>query len=105
MGNVLILNEENFAEVTSQGVVVVDFYADWCAPCRKMAPRFEEAKARYEGRAVLAKVNTDENRSIVASHGIRGIPTLIFFKDGEIADRVTGEIDESTLDEKINALL
>ena len=105
MSDLIMLDEGNYDEVTGSGVVVVDFYADWCMPCRMMAPVFEEAKEAYAGRVVFAKLNTDENRGIAMNNRIMGIPTLIFFKDGQIADRVSGVLDKATLYGKIDALL
>ena len=105
MSSVTVLNEGNFDEATAGGVVVVDFYADWCGPCKMMAPIFEEAMAEYEGRAVFAKINVDESRNIAMKYKVLGIPTLIFFKGGEAADRVSGVIDKGTLCAKIDALI
>ena len=101
----IYLDENNYSEITSKGVVVVDFYADWCAPCKMLAPVFEEAGAAFSGRAVLAKLNIDSCKSIAIENRVMGIPTILFFKDGVLADRVTGVIDQSTLYSKIEALL
>ena len=101
----MILDDSNYSEVTANGVVIVDFYADWCGPCHMMAPIFEEAQKDYEGKATFAKVNVDESKGIAMSHSIMGIPTLLFFKDGKIADRVTGVIDKRTLYSKIDLLV
>ena len=101
----IYLNNENYNEITASGVVVVDFYADWCGPCKMMAPVFEEAQAAYEGRAVLAKLNVDESREIAIENKIMGVPTLLFFKDGQIADRVSGVMDKGALYGKIDSLL
>jgi len=105
MSEITVLNDGNYNEVTGSGVVVVDFYADWCGPCKMMAPIFDEAKDVYEGKAVFAKINVDDNRSIALDNKVMGIPTLIFFKDGKIADRVTGVIDKSALYSKVDSLL
>ena len=105
MGDIMVLNESNFDEVTAAGVVVVDFYADWCGPCKMMAPNFAEAKAEYEGRAVFAKVNVDESKEIAMKFSIRGIPTVIFFKDGKAAERLTGAAEKAKLCEMVDALL
>jgi len=101
----MILNDSNYDEITASGVVVVDFYADWCGPCKMMAPVYEQAAADYEGRAVLAKVNVDESRDLAIKYKIMGVPTMIFFKDGEIADRATGVLDKGALYSKIDSLL
>jgi len=102
---VIYLNDSNYDEITAKGVVIVDFYADWCGPCKMMTPVFEEAQTEYEGRAVIAKINVDENREIAVNNKIMGIPTMLFFKDGEIVDRVTGVIDKGALYSKIDSLL
>ena len=86
-------------------MVVIDFYADWCGPCKMMAPIFEETMAEYEGRVVFAKINVDESKGIAMKYKVLGIPTLIFFKEGEVADRVSGVIEKGTLCGKIDALL
>jgi len=101
----LILNDSNYDEITANGVVVVDFYADWCGPCKMMAPVFEQAQADYEGRVVLAKVNVDESRDIAMKNKILGVPTMIFFKDGKIVDRATGVLDKGALYSKIDSLI
>ena len=105
MSDIIVLNESNYEEMTQSGVAVVDFYADWCGPCKMMAPMFDEARAAYEGRAVLAKINVDENKGIAIENKIMSIPTLLFFKDGQVVDRVSGVIDKDTLFGKIDALL
>ena len=105
MGNVLVLNESNYAEAIKSGIVVVDFYADWCGPCKMMAPVFAEAMADYEGRAVFAKVNVDESKEVAIKHNIMSIPTLLFFKDGELAERLVGVVEKSALYEKVDGLL
>jgi thioredoxin 1 len=105
MSDILILNSENFDDLTSKGVVIVDFYADWCGPCKMMAPVFEEAKNAYDGKAVFAKINVDDSKDVAIKHKIMSIPTLLFFKDGQIADRVSGVLDKGALNGKIDALL
>jgi len=105
VSNITVLDDSSYSETIAFGVVVVDFYADWCGPCKMMAPVFDEAQAEYEGKALFCKVNVDECRDIAMSNSIMSIPTLLFFKDGEIKDRVSGVLDKGTLYGKINSLL
>jgi len=84
---------------------LVDFWAPWCGPCRMIAPAIEELAAEYAGRAVIAKVNTDEHQEWARQLGIRGIPTLIFFKDGREVDRIIGAVPKKAIQAKLDALL
>ena len=105
MSNIKVLDSSNYNDTIASGLVIVDFYADWCGPCKMMAPIFEEAQTEYEGRAVFTKVNVDESKEIAVDNKIMGIPTLIFFKDGQIVERVTGVVDKGSLYSKIDTLL
>jgi thioredoxin 1 len=89
----------------SQVPVVVDFWAEWCGPCRAIAPAVSQLAAEYEGRAVVAKLNTDECPEVLRRYGIMGIPTLIYFKGGQEADRVIGLTGYGTLKSRLEKLL
>lgn len=103
----LHVTDDSFDEavINSSLPVLVDFWAPWCGPCRMVAPVVEELARTYDGRAVIAKVNTDENVQLAAQLGIMGIPTLILFNGGQEADRVVGYAPQRLLEEKLNALL
>jgi thioredoxin 1 len=105
MSDIKILTSDTYADAVAGGAVVVDFYADWCGPCKMMAPVFEETAKEYEGKVVFAKINIDENREIAQANQVMSIPTLIFLKDGEVKDRVSGAIDKDTLKSRVDALL
>lgn len=89
----------------SPNLVMVDFWATWCGPCKIIAPVVEELAKEYEGRVTFAKVNTDENPELASRYNIRGIPTLTFFKDGKVLDQVVGAVPKSQLKAKIDSLL
>jgi len=85
--------------------VMVDFWAPWCGPCRAVAPVLEELAGEYEGKLVIAKVNTDEHQRYMAQYGIMAIPTMIVFKDGKEIDRIQGALPKSNLAARINKVL
>ena len=89
--SVLHLNESEFNEkISASPVAMVDFWATWCGPCKMLAPVIEEIGKKYEGRAVIAKVDVDENQSLAAKYGVMSIPTVIFFKNGKEIGREVG---------------
>jgi thioredoxin 1 len=84
------LTDADFDSSVSQGVVLVDFWAEWCAPCRRIAPIVDELAEQYDGRLTVAKVNVDENPETPVKFMVRGIPTLLLFKDGDLKETVVG---------------
>ncbi len=90
MSDYITLNEQNFDEVTSKGVALVDFWATWCGPCKMMAPNVDDIATQYKGRVAVGKVDVDECPSLAERFGIMSIPTLIVFKDGEKKEVLVG---------------
>jgi len=105
MGKYIELTGADFKETLSEGVSLVDFWAPWCGPCRMIAPVIEELAEDFDGKAKICKVNTDEEQDIAVEFGIRSIPTIMFFKDGEMVDTVVGAQSKQALADKINELL
>ena len=101
------LTDANFEEVVlkSDKPVLVDFWAEWCGPCRMVGPIVEELHNEYDGKAVVGKVDVDNNPMISQKFGIRNIPTLLFFKNGEIADKQVGAAPKAALASKMEALI
>jgi thioredoxin 1 len=82
--------DSNFDQETKQGLVLVDFWAEWCGPCRRLAPTVDAIAAEYDGRVTVAKLNVDENPEVPGRFAVRGIPTLLLFKEGELAETIVG---------------
>ena len=89
----------------SEQPVLVDFWAVWCGPCKAIGPIVDSIAASYAGKLKVAKVNVDENGAAPSRYGIRGIPTLLFFKDGKVADQVVGYVPQEVIEEKVKRLL
>lgn len=92
-----LLNEENFEQGISSGLTLVDFYADWCGPCRMLTPVLEEVAKEIEGKAVIAKIDIDQAQRTASMFQVTSIPTLILFKDGKEAGRLVGLRDKDTI--------
>jgi thioredoxin len=91
--NILVLTQENFSSEVLQSItpVLVDFWAEWCGPCKMITPILEELADEYEGRVKIAKINIDEQQELAAEYGIRAIPTLLLFDKGQVADQIVGQ--------------
>ena len=101
------LTDQNFEEIVlkSDKPCVVDFWAEWCGPCRMIAPIISELSDEYDGKAIIGKVDVDSNPGIASQFRVRNIPTILFFKNGEIVDKQVGAVPKATLASKIESLL
>lgn len=101
----LEITDSNFEELVlkSDKPVLVDFWAEWCGPCRMVGPIVEELSKDFDGKAVVGKVNVDHNSNISANYGIRNIPTLLIFKNGQIVDKQVGAVPKAVLAAKLQA--
>jgi len=91
--------------IGSDKVTLVDLWAEWCGPCKMMTPVIDELSTEYEGRAVIGKLNVDDNPEVPTQYNVRGIPTFLIFKNGELKDKVVGAQTKQVLKDKIDALL
>ena len=106
MGKAIELTDSNFEQyVNSDKPVLVDFWAEWCGPCKMIGPLVEELAGDFEGKAIIAKLNVDENPTMTAKFGVRNIPTLLVFKKGQVVDKQIGAVPKSVLSQKIEAQL
>lgn len=103
----LEVNDNNFDEIVlkSDKPVLVDFWAEWCGPCRMIAPIVEDISKEYEGKVLVAKCDVDDCPGVAAKFGIRNIPTVLFFKDGKVADKQVGAVPKANFVNKLNVLL
>lgn len=101
------LTDSNFDEIVSKGElpVVVDFWATWCGPCRMISPIIDKMAEKYEGRVAVVKCNVDESTDIPMKFGIRNIPTILYFKGGELVDKTVGAVSQAEIEKRIEALL
>ena len=101
----LSLNKDNFEKSIANGVALVDFWAEWCGPCKMQLPIIEEFSGEMEGKATIGKVNVDEELGLAQSFGIQSIPTLILFKDGKPVKKLVGLHSKEALYEEVNQVL
>ena len=100
------ITNENFESLKNGSLpLVVDFWATWCGPCRMIAPIIEKLAGKYDGKIIVGKCDVEENDDLAGEFGIRNIPTILFFKNGEIVDKIVGAVSEAKLDEKFQILL
>ena len=100
-----ILTTENFAEKTKEGVVLVDFFADWCGPCKMLAPVLEKLATEYEGKARIVKVNVDNDTALARQFGVVSIPNMFVFKDGQVVNSLLGYNSANTIKALIDKAL
>ena len=107
MSKALKFTDDSFEDdvLNSEKPVLVDFWAEWCGPCRMVGPVVDELAGEYEGKAKIGKVNVDENSEISTKYGIRSIPSLLIFKDGEVVDQIVGAVPKNQLKKQLDAQL
>lgn len=102
----LEITDANFEEIINSGKpVMIDFWAEWCGPCRMVGPIVEDLAKEYDGKVVVGKVDVDSNDEVTSKFGIRNIPTILFFKNGEVADKQVGATQKTVLADKLEKIL
>ncbi len=102
----MVINDENYESVVAQGKpMMLDFWATWCGPCKKIGPDIEALAAEYEGRVIVGKVNVEEADDLAMKFGIRNVPTVLYIKNGEVVDKIVGATTKAKFEEKLQALL
>ncbi len=106
-GKYVTLTDGNFKEevLESTTPVLVDFWAEWCGPCRVIAPAIEELAEAYDGKVKIGKLNVDEQSNIAGQYSIRSIPTLLFFQNGEVVDQVVGAVPKGAIESKLKGII
>lgn len=105
MSDYVVLNENNFDNTVANGLVLVDFWATWCGPCKMLAPTIDAIATEYKDRVVVGKVDVDENEAIARRFGIMSIPTLFLFKEGEVVEKLVGYRLKTELEQLLNKYL
>jgi thioredoxin 1 len=107
MGKYITATEANFKSevLESKEPVLVDFWAEWCGPCKMIAPALEQLAEEFDGKAKIVKLNVDEHPAVAGEYGIRSIPTLLFFRDGKVVEQLVGAAPKAALAEKLNGLI
>ena len=105
MSDYVVLKEDNFDNTVANGLVLVDFWATWCGPCKMLAPTIDAIATEYKDRVVVGKVDVDENEAIARRFGIMSIPTLFLFKDGEVVEKLVGYRLKTELEQLLNKYL
>ena len=105
MSDYVVLNEDNFDNTVANGLVLVDFWATWCGPCKMLAPTIDAIATEYKDRVVVGKVDVDESEALARRFGIMSIPTLFLFKDGEVVEKLVGYRLKTELEQLLNKYL
>ena len=102
----IVITDQNFGEYQALNKpMMIDFFAQWCGPCKRMAPIVEDLANKYDGQVIVGKVDVDDSVELSTQFGIRNIPTILFFKNGEVVDKVVGAIPASELESKLQSIL